>query len=249
MNFSLAITEILWIFPLLILGAILLALLGRKLFTSFPLFFAYAAAVFLRECVLLFLSYPSKVYARVYWYGEIATIVFGLGAILETLRHLCAPYSLRKVVSRLMWIVVGFSSQVPILMLISATNGRAIETVMLAERSARFVQSCSLILVIFLVSQLGSSWLDYSVGIAAGFGIYSALSLAIFELGARLHLIDVPAIVMLNSAAYNVAAIIWGIYFLRPQLTWRSERLPTANLSEWNEAVSAYYTQKWRRQH
>lgn len=247
MNFSRLVREVLWIFPLLIQAGVLFVLATRKLLGRFLLFSAYTASVLLRESILLFLPYPGKPYAFVYWYGEIVTITFGLGAILETLRQLCAPYPFLRVVFRLAWSVVVFSSLLGIFMLISSHSDRALEMVISAERSARLVQACSLIFVLLVVSRLGSSWREYTVGIAVGFGVYSALSLAIWELCARLHLVSDNTFILLNSAAYNAAAVIWGTYFLRPHPSWRSAELPKPNLTQWREALTAY-TQQWHRQ-
>ena len=247
MNFLRLLREFLWILPLIIQTAILFVLFGRKLSGTFPLFSLYTASVLLRESILLFLPYPGRAYAFVYWYGEIATVTFGLGAILETLRQLCAPYPFLKVIFRLAWSVVVFSSLLGIFVLISSHSNRALEMVILAERSARLVQACSLIFVLMVVSQLGSDWREYTVGITAGFGIYSALSLTIWELCAHLHLVSDNTFILLNSAAYDAAAIIWGIYFLRPNRGWRSTELPKPNLAQWREALTAY-TQQWYRQ-
>jgi hypothetical protein len=245
MNFSRLIREFLWIFPLLVQAAILFVLLSRKLLARFPFFSAYTVAVLSRECLLLFLVYPSKLYAVIYWYGEVCAIALGLGSIFETIRHLCAPYAFVRIAFRLVRILIVVFSLLAILISLHASD-RTFAVILSAERSARLVQACLLILVIFVVLQLGSTWSDYSVGIAAGFGTYSALSLAIFELS-RLHLVSVPVFITFNSAAYNVAAVIWGIYFLRPSRGWRSARLPKPNLTPWKEALTAY-TQQWYRQ-
>jgi hypothetical protein len=247
MNFLRLVREFLWIFPLLIQTTILCVLLTRKLWARFPFFSAYTVSVLSREFILLFLPYPGRPYAFVYWYGEIVTITFGLGAILETLRQLCAPYLFLRVVFRLAWGVVVCSSLLGIFMLISSHSDRALELVISAERSARLIQACSLIFVMMVVSRVGSSWREYTVGIAAGFGVYSALSLAIWELCARLRLVSDNSFIILNSAAYNLAAVIWGIYFLRPHPGWRSAELPKPNLTQWREALTAY-TQQWHRQ-
>jgi hypothetical protein len=48
------------------------------------------------------------------------------------------------------------------------------EWIILQERSARFLQVCLLIVAIAMMSRLGLTWHHYSLGIAAGFGVYSA---------------------------------------------------------------------------
>src|SRR4029077_12254048 len=115
------------------------------------------------------------------------------------------------------------------------------------ERSVRFLQSSLLIVVIALMSRLGLSWHQESVGIAAGFGVYSALALACFELGAHLHVISQLALALVNSAAYNLAVLIWAFYILRPSRVTPVEDLPKTDLAEWNSAVTDYVNQWSRR--
>ena len=59
----------------------------------------------------------------------------------------------------------------------------------LSERSARFMQVCLLIVAIAMMSRLGLTWRDYSLGIAAGFGVYAALDLVLLELRGHLHVL------------------------------------------------------------
>ena len=117
----------------------------------------------------------------------------------------------------------------------------------MGERSVRFLQSSLLIVLIALMSRLGLSWHQESVGIAAGFGVYSALALVCFELGIHLHAISGTALALVNSAAYNLAAIIWAFYFLRTLPVTPVEHLPKTDLAEWNSAVTDYVNQWSRR--
>ena len=74
-----------------------------------------------------------------------------------------------------------------------------------------------LMVAIALMSRLGLTWRDYSVGIAAGFGVYAALDLVLLELRAHLHVVSDAAFVLMRSAAYNLGVAIWAFYFLRPR--------------------------------
>jgi len=189
----------------------------------------------------------------VYWYGEVVTISLGLMAILQTCRHLLPPYPFLKVVKKTSLVLGAGAVVAAVLMLVLAQVGssgdRLFAMILLAERSVKFVEVCWLILVIALVSHFGLSWQQYSVGVVAGFGTYSALTLAIFELRAHLHLLSDPYFVVLNSAAYDIASIIWAFYFLRPQPNLVSQSLPESNLQDWNEAVTEYYTHQWHRRY
>jgi len=251
MSLSHLVTTTLWVLPLVLQTAIAFVMLRRKLVRIFPIFFSYTVVVLSREIALLFLKYPGNLYALVYWCGEALAVLLGLGVIFETLRHLLPPYPSLRLVLKSVWIL-GVIAAVTALLMLVLTNGgtgtdRVFEFIILAERSARFLQACLLIVVIALMSRLGLTWHHYLVGIVAGFGIYSALALAALEFRAHLHFVSDATLVLLNSAAYNLAAIIWAFYFLR---SWRRtpvEHLPKTNLAEWDEAVTDYVDQWYRR--
>ena len=251
MNFSHLLTKTLWVIPLVLQAAIAAVMLRRKLVRIFPVFFGYTAVVFSRDIALLLLPYPRNLYSLVYWCGEALAVLLSLGVIFETLRHVFPPYPFLRVLLKSAWILGAIAGVTALLMLV-LTNGsqgadRVLEFIILAERSARFLQACLLIVVIALMSRLGLTWHYYSVGIVAGFGIYSAVALVVLEFRAHLHFLSDATLVLFNSAAYNVAVGIWAFYFLRSWRKARVERLPETNLAEWNEAVTDYVDQWYRR--
>ncbi|MCU1271665.1 MAG: hypothetical protein JWN74_2959 [Acidobacteriaceae bacterium] len=252
MNFSYLVTMTLWVLPLALQALIALVMLRRKLVTSFPIFFSYTVLVLSGETALLFVKNPSNSYALVYWSQEAFAVLLGLAVIFEILGHILPPSPFMGFVSKSIWIFGAIAAVAALLMLV-LTNGsqgadRIVEFIILAERSARFLQACLFIVVIALMSRLGLTWHHYSVGIAAGFGIYSALALTAFELHAHLHFMSYKTLALLNPAAYNVAALIWAFYIVRPWPATVVEHLPHGtNLAEWNEAVGGYINQWYRR--
>jgi hypothetical protein len=250
MNFARLLAQILWVLPLVLQAAIALVMFWRKQVTLFPVFFCYTVVVLSREFLLLFLN-QGNLYALIYWCTEALAIVLGFAVIFEILGHIVPASPALRYVLNSIWILAAIAA-VTSLLILFLTNGttgadRVFEFIILAERSVRLLQAFLLIVVIALMSRLGLTWHNVPVGIVAGFGIYSALALVGWELRAHLHVISHATFVLLNSAAYNLAAVIWAFYILRP---WRGipvEHLPKANLAEWNNAVSEYVNQWYRR--
>jgi hypothetical protein len=88
------------------------------------------------------------------------------------------------------------------------------------------------------------TWQRYSLGIAVGFGIYAALDLTLLELRGNLHDITDATFVLLRSSAYNLAVIVWGLYFLRRPKVEVVDGLPVTDLANWNETLSQH-VEKW----
>ncbi|HXW92772.1 MAG TPA: hypothetical protein VEK33_19645 [Terriglobales bacterium] len=251
MSLSHLVTKTLWIVPLILQAVIAGVMWRRNLVRVFPIFFSYTVLVPSRDAALLFLTYPTNPYALVFWCGEALAVLLGIGVVFEILRHIFPPYPSLRLVVKSVWILGAFAAVTAVLMLVFSDGGsgtrRLLESVILLERAARFLQVCLLIVVIALMSRLGLTWHHYSLGIVAGFGVYSALDLAALEFQAHLRFLTDATFVLVRSAAYNLGAVIWAAYFLPSWSEKSVENLPRTDLAEWNEAVSEYVDQWYRR--
>ncbi len=251
MKFLPLVTSVLWFVPMVLLGLIAFVMFRRGLANRFPVFFTYTLLLPTRDFALACLPYPGPRYSSVFWWGEAVAVLLALGVIVETIWHLIEPYPFLRIVFRIFWIVGILASVSAVTMLLWANGPRGsdlvLEWIILSERSARFLQVSLLTAVILLLSRLGLTWHNYSVGIAAGFGIYSALDLALLELRAHLHLVTDATFVLLRSASYNLAVLIWTIYFLRPRIEIAVQSLPSTDLTNWNEALTEHVNKWYRR--
>jgi len=239
-----AITVALWIAPIVIQSTIVIVMLHRKLVEVFPVFFTYTVLVPAREILLLFVRNHLDLYSRIYWFSEAIVVALSLCVIYEVIWHLIRPYSfLRRVAFRFFWIVAAVALVLGLIMFLSSSRSDPplLEIIILAERSVRFLQACWLIVLVLLMSRLGLTWQHYAVGIATGFGVYSASDLALLELRAHLHLISNTTLVLLNSTAYNLAVMTWALYFVpsRP-MKMIVGSLPNTEIARWNDVLSEY---------
>lgn len=247
-----AITQALWLLPLMLQIAVIVVMLCRQLTKVFPAFFAYTFVVVCRDLILLFLPYATNLYSLVYWSGDGLAVLLGLAVVLEIVQKWVKSFDFMRPVRGVIWVFGSMAAIVALAILIFSNTGtspdRLLEFIVEIERALRFLQVCLLIVVIGLMSRLGLAWPHYSVGIVAGFGIYSALDLAALEFRAHLHFLPDEAFIWIRPAAYNLAAIVWSSYFLRPP---RAEtivtRLSMPDIADWNEALTDYFKQWYRR--
>lgn len=244
-------TIVLWVVPILLQIAIAAAIVRRGLVRSFPLFFSYTVLVPSRDIALFFLPYPGNLYSLFYLCGEAISVLLSLGVIFEIVGHLFPPYPFLAFLRRAIWILGAVAAVAAVLLFCftarNVATDLAFESVTLLERSARFLQVCLLIAVISLTSRLGLTWHHYSVGILAGFGVYSALDLALLEFRGHWHFVTDAAFVLLRPAAYNLAALIWAGYFLTGWRKGPVRELPENDLAEWSETLTAYIDRCYRR--
>jgi hypothetical protein len=247
MKASNVITMALWITPIVVQSIIAIVMFHRKLVQIFPVFFTYSVLIPTRESLLFFVrKYPNS-YSGTYWLTEAIVVALSLGVICEVIWHVIRPYSyLRRYALRFSWLAAAAALAVALMMFLSASRSAEpdplFETIILLERSVRFLQACWLIVLILLMSRLGLTWQYCAAGITTGFGVYSAADLVLLELRAHLHWITDGTLVFLNSTAYNAAVIIWALYFVRPRLKTGIivASLPDTEISRWNEELSEY---------
>src|SRR5712664_826010 len=241
-----AITVALWIAPIIIQSIIVIVMLHRKLVEIFPVFFTYSLLVPAREILLFFVRNHPDLYSRIYFFSEAIVVALSLGVIYEVIWHLIRPYPfLRWIAFKFFWIVAAVALALGLIMFLSSSPSvqpdPLLEIIILAERSVRFLQACWLIVLVLLMSRLGLTWQYYAVGIATGFGLFSASYLIMLELEAHLHLITYETLQLLNSTAYNGAVAIWALYFV-PSRARKVivESLPDTEIARWNEVLSEY---------
>ena len=218
---------------------------------TISLFFSYTLLLPARDAALYFLPHPGDRYSSVYWSGEGVAVLLSLGVVFELVGDFARPYPFLRFLLRALSMAGVIAGALALALLIwgKGPSGAdlALEWIILLERSARFLQVCLLIVAIALMSRLGLTWHHYSLGIAAGFGVYSALDLILLELRAHLHIVTDAAFVLLRPAAYNLGVLIWAFYFLRPQGGNPIDRLPGNNLANWNDEVSEHVDKWYRR--
>ena len=251
MNFFGLATFVLWFAPLAIQCVIALVMVRRGLVAQFPFFFSYTVLLPVRDFTLYFLPNPGDRYSTVFWLGEAAAVLLSLAIIFEISLHFVRSFPFLRLFLRVLWIAAGVVGAAALALLFwtkgPAGGDVALEWITLSERSARFLQVCLLILAIAMMSRLGLTWRHYSLGIAAGFGVYAALDLVLLELRGHLHILSGEAFVLLRSAAYNLGVLIWAFYFLRPEDGNSIDRLPGNDVSDWNETLTEQVDKWYRR--
>lgn len=240
MTFFYFVIYALWVLPILLQAAIVFAMVRRKLVKTFPVFFSYTVWVLFSAAALLFFR-SGHLFHRLYSCEEAISVVLGFAVVFEILGHILPPFPSPRLVMNLVWVLAGLFAVFALLMFISAKplmgNYALYEVIVLAERSIRFLQASLLIVVIALMSVLGLTWQNESLGILIGFGVYSVVALLAFGFAA-LHWMNPIAFSMLNSAGYNLATLIWAFYILRPQRSALVAHLENSELAEWINALN-----------
>jgi hypothetical protein len=202
------------------LRAVLLWPLSRKrIFRTFPWFFANILFSVIADTGRLLLGYQTGSYYYVYYGTEAAYALFGFAVMYEVFRHVLRDFR------RIWWFRPVFPLTIVLTIVLTAQRtGNAplrfrtwmVEWIVGAEMGERFLQVSMFVLLVALVTVFGLRWRQHAFGICAGYGLYATVALLastkFYEIGTRFTFWWG----ILSVGAYNCAILIWLWYFSGP---------------------------------
>lgn len=237
--------SILWIASPLLNTAILLFMARKRLYQQYPAFLSYLILSILGFLVL----YPvrklgtSADYFYAYWTFGGLTSACCVAIVCELLSVMLRPFlGLRDagkllfrwaaVIMIVMALVIAFSSNVQ--------GSYLVAGVLELERSTRLMQIGLLLLVLCCSRYLGISASNRAYGLTLGLGLNSGAGFILLSMSAHLGTRFAQPMSLGMSAAYNLSAILWLAYVIKPERRRDIRPLPISSpLVRWNEIASA----------
>jgi hypothetical protein len=218
-------------------------LLYRKWYREFPLFFSY---VVVTEMVGLARYIASKgspsVYSYFYWISNLVVVLFAFLASYELFVGRLFPrfYKVRffRILFTLAVILVN------VLVVFAAIYGNHKRWLLLSSRIGEFLRAAVVFFFVALMTVMGRKWEMKEFGIAFGFGLDVAMSLASVTFWTQASKRS-PLVGRIPVIAYDIACIIWIYCFWRPK---SEPAVPAAPLSpealheakKWEESLKEY---------
>jgi hypothetical protein len=228
---------------------IVAVMIARRLFVNARYFFAYIVWQTFSVAIAYFLYHYSYVkYFYVYWINNAITISLGLAIIIELFNRMFDQYPSVRKFAKLMLLAAG-----AILILVSAALTLYHEevyrvpilTLLVAERSLKFIQLGLIVALLALTRYLHLRWKNYLLGIALGFGFYALMALTgltvLMHYGKSIARLENT----LQGTAYCAAVLIWSVYVIQRE----SGRvpliaLPSQQLEKWDEVLREILSRK-----
>ncbi len=229
--------------PTLQLG-VLVVMYRRGLQRDYPYFFNYTILQVFGEPILFLMHKQSyALYFYGCWISVALSALISFAVLYEIFQNAFRPYEALRDLSVILF---RWSALVILLVAVmwainsgnSAENGAITNAILLAERGVRLMQ-CGLVFFLLLFSEyLGISRRNLLFGIALGFGLFASVNMLVtvgLSHGAVRGVMSRSALSLINSAAYNVSALIWlGYTVLAPS---RSSALAAMRSKDWNSAL------------
>jgi len=208
---------LLWSIPQWLLALLLFLMLRNRAYKVCPWFFSYVAFGVVAEVARFFALNHQRPYFATYWITEAGYCVLGILAMNEVFRAVLR--------ARIWWTYFIFPAIVIAGIGLSLAHAHAVPPqvrgpllyIVTGEIAVRFVQVLIFLGVGALAAFFGLRWRQYPLGIAAGFGLYSTVSLLsttkFSDFGTRFKLLWGWT----SLVAYSLAVLIWIWFFRVPQ--------------------------------
>jgi hypothetical protein len=230
---------VLWCLQPILQAAIAVLMFRRGQHKTFPVFFAYMPVQIVIFCVGFAAYRFTGVYAYFIVFCVLTAIdlIFNFKILHEIFLDIFRPYDALKDLGSALFKWGALVMILVSVVLISATPGTdspLLRTLLVVQRSLRLVQCGLLVFLLAFCRYLGVSWKRPSFGLALGFGTLAGSEMIINALYTGSHFrLNVANVA--NTAAVDVAVILWLLYFA---LNQREAVTPVLIPQRWDEALA-----------
>jgi hypothetical protein len=245
---SVASTYITWLLPRGLMLLVLVAMIRRKMWTEFPLFFSYLIFMMVRTIVLLIVyralaahRTPYPTYFWSFWTFETLEVITKFFIIYEIFVYALKPYSSLSRLIRILflWSFLVLLAVAFVTAAAFPVNDRShlFQTIFTLKRTMAMIQIGLLAFLFLFIKIFAIPWKHYLFGIALGFALYGTLDFAAVSIRTWGPVFN-DVWNWTIRIADGVGAVVWVVYFVLPQ----KERVPletksVSPLREWNAAL------------
>lgn len=234
----------LWLAPSIVEIGIVAGLLWRKLWQQFPIFFSYLLFEVGRTALLFSVQHSYEKYFYCYWITECLGCMAAFWVVRELFavtfnRHL-GLQKLGDILFRFSALLLAALAVVVALISSGSDVNRLVAGIVTMKQAVTIFQVGLLGSLFLAAYALGIPWRHYTIGIASGMGVYSAVELALIVMRSHYGRAYNGLFSWGVLVANNLMVIIWGGYILASRPVPRpAVSVPEARgrLQEWNTAL------------
>jgi hypothetical protein len=210
-----ALDYVLWVAAPCLQAFVLFCMHKRGLAAQLPFFYAYTIFQVVTDVYLLIVDHFSYVtYFYSYWIVTALTVLFTFAIFLELFRLAFRYFAAIRNVGTAVFcwgVLLVFVAALLTALRQNTSFGGVIESILIADRSARLMLCLLAVLLLLGARHLGISRRSILYGIAMGFVVYM-LAKVVLDSVALMHLASGPIVRHLSSVFYLSACALWLIY-------------------------------------
>jgi hypothetical protein len=221
------------------------ALLWRKLYKKFPVFFSFVVFQLLQFVVLFpihqYRSYALYFYS--YWIGSIIGLLFAFLVIHEIFLEVFRPYHMLRDLGTILFKWAALVMMI-VAVVVAVSNPAAqspiIQALLTMQRTVRVVQVGLVLFLMIFSSYLAISWKQPSFGIALGLGMMASSQLAGNALYSGGQISD-STFTVATMSLYCCTVLVWLVYAAKKAVS--PHHSATALVSQrWEEGLGDLQT-------
>jgi hypothetical protein len=215
--------SVLWCAHPVLQSVLAVVMFRRRLYRSFPVFFAYIVAQ-IAIFVVLFPLDDGKHYEAffyTYWLTTAISVLLGFKVIHEIFLDVFRSYHSLRDLGTVLFKWAGLVMLMVACVVAASSTGRStdpmVNGILALHRSVRVVQVGLVLFLLVFSGYLGTHWKQKSFGFALGLGGYAAIELFMVAFNGSLlsHRAQMLQSLII-MAAYNLAILTWIAYSLAP---------------------------------
>jgi len=211
--------SLVWYIPSVLQTFLLLMLVRRRTYRTFPFFFAYTAFGVAAGVARFVTHGHTRPYFWAYWSTDAVYVILGTLTLFELFRRVLAH------VLRVWWKALIFPSIIAVSIFLSVARMRAVPPelqgpnlwIITGEIAVRFMQVFTFAGLVTMVAVLGLRWQRHERGVVAGFGMYATVMLLVTTRASDLGLAFRHSFGIASVLSYCVALLIWIGTFRLPE--------------------------------
>lgn len=229
-----------------LLGTVIFAMIKRKLYSVFPLFFSFMLLTG-ASCIASTSTYvyAHRLYFAVYWISSTLMMLVGFGVMYEVFVSVLKPFSAVIDLGKMLFGWAALFLLLAAFLTAMVTSGphpsRIVMACDLLDRCVHMMQCGMLMLLVLFERRLNFSWSSSAMSIGLGVGLLGAGDLIVSYAEPRF-----PSMAADINIAYSlgfVALLVFWSVALRSSVKARNvvpESPSRLILQRWNEALTGY---------
>ena len=240
-----SLTTALWFSGLAFQAAVVVLLLVKKTWRTFPLFAIYCIAALLQDLALTLFrpSRPVVAYFILYWVCQLVGVLLEFAVAYEIFRNLFEQYATLKRLASLTfyWTLIGLLALGAWVAWSQSSPSRPglVPAIKVVAEAVLIIELGVLMFLFIFSSAVGLHWRKWLFGIAIGLAVFATVELSGLVVWVHWGPSGTQMFNLAKAGAADLGLLCWLGYLILPERITAAAPIPEkSQLEQWNKALT-----------